>query len=248
MLKVILVASGKGGTGKTSLCAGVGVHLARFGRRVLLIDADCGLRNLDMVLGMSDRVVFSFWDVAQGMVPLRRAAAAHEKERTLSLLTAPNDPLPEGTRAQWLQPIFEQAVEQFDYVLVDCPAGIGSTIDWFAPFSTQGIIVSTPDQPCLRGAERIARELEKRLVLRQRLVINRVRPRMIRSGQASNLDDAMDLTGLPLLGVIPEDDRVIACGNQGITIAECRQNGAALAYANIAQRVEGRKLPLMKLS
>ena len=151
MLKVILVASGKGGTGKTSLCAGVGVHLARLGKRVLLIDADCGLRNLDMVLGMSDRVVFSFWDVAQQMVPLRRAAAAHERERNLALLTAPNDPLPADTRAQWLQPIFEQAAEQFDYVLVDCRRASARPLITLRPLPPRASWSPPPISPACAG-------------------------------------------------------------------------------------------------
>lgn len=248
MFKVIIIASGKGGTGKTTLSAGVAASLAVMGRRVLVIDGDSGLRNFDIVLGMSDRVVFSFADVALGTVPLRRAAVCHPKLPQLFLLTAPASTLDASVDASAMTNIVSQAKEDgFEYIIIDGPAGLASEIRIFSAIATQAVVVSTPDGPCIRGAERIARELEKYGVNRIRLIVNRVRKRLIRYGLASDIDDAMDATGLPLLGIVPEDEDVIACGNSGRIIISMKRDGASQAYMNIAKRIEGQKLPLMRV-
>lgn len=152
MLKVILVASGKGGTGKTSLTAGVGAALAQLGSKVLLIDGDCGLRNLDIVLGMSDRVVYSFADVAGGAVPLADAMACHPDMKTLYLLTAPVA-LP-ALSERGMEQLAVQAEEAgFDYLLIDGPAGLPAELSFLAHIATQAIIVTSTDRVCVRGAD-----------------------------------------------------------------------------------------------
>lgn len=245
-MKVILVASGKGGTGKTSVTAGVGAALAKSGRQVLLIDGDCGMRNLDIVLGMSDQVVFSFQDVAQGAVPLERGAAVHPKLPSLRLLTAPGAfPCLSGREMERLA---EQAEEAgFEYVLIDGPAGLSAEFELFSVIATQAVIVTMPDQASVRCAERAARLLEQEQIMRLRLVVNRIRPSMIRYGIQNNIDDTMDTIGLPLLGIVPEDEDVIACGSCGRVILEVKKNGAAAAFRNMARRLEGERLPLMRL-
>lgn len=245
-MKVIVVASGKGGTGKTSVSAGVSAALVQLGRRVLVVDGDSGLRNLDIVLGMSDCVVFSFDDVARGVVPLQKAAAPHPQTGGLFLLTAPaGQP---ALAESGMRSLTAQAEEMgFDYVVIDGPAGLAPELRMFASVATQGIVITTPEGASLRGAERIARLLEEEHVMRIRLVINRVRTQLVRHGLASNIDDAMDTAGLPLLGVVPEDEDVIACGNSGKILIDCKRGGAALAYRNIARRLEGERLPIMKL-
>lgn len=176
MLKVILVASGKGGTGKTSLTAGVGAALAQLGSKVLLIDGDCGLRNLDIVLGMSDRVVYSFADVAGGAVPLADAMACHPDMKTLYLLTAPVA-LP-ALSERGMEQLAVQAEEAgFDYLLIDGPAGLPAELSFLAHIATQAIIVTSTDRVCVRGAERCARKLEEEYCIQRiRMVLNRVRP------------------------------------------------------------------------
>lgn len=245
-LKVIVVASGKGGTGKTSFIAGTASALAISGHKVLMIDGDIGLRNLDIALGMSDQLVFSFADVAKGMIPLERAAACHRQIPGLWLLTAPVTS--EGVTKIGLQNIVQQAAALgFAYIFVDCPAGIGEGFTEFSSIATHGVIVSTPERAGLRGAERTARMMEKLGVSNLRLVLNRVRKRLIFRGMVSNLDVAMDETGLPLLGVIPEDEDVIACFNSGISIIGRKKDGASWAFRNIAGRLEGNQVALMKL-
>lgn len=245
MFKVILVASGKGGTGKTSITAGVGAALAQSGRRVLLIDGDCGLRNLDIVLGLSDKVVFSFQDAAQGTVELSRAAVPHPAVSGLRLLTAPGAfPRLSGRDMERLARAAED--EGYDYVIIDGPAGLSAELELFAAIATQAVIVTMPDQASVRCAERAARLLEGEHIMRQRLIVNRVRPQLIRHGVLGNIDDAMDAIGLPLLGLVPEDEDVIACGSCGKSILACKKTGAAAAFRNIARRLEGERLPLMR--
>lgn len=246
MLKVVIIASGKGGTGKTSLTAGLAVALGSLGRRVLAIDGDTGLRNLDIALGMSDSVVFSFTDVAEGIVPLKTAAAQHPDMTGIALLTAPG--APRALSETGMNRIRQQAEQEgYDYLLIDSPAGLGAEIRMFCTIATQGIVVSTPENAGLRGAERIARLMEEELIMRIRLVVNHVRPALIRHGLSSNIDDAMDITGLQLLGLIPEDEDVIACFNNGKSILQVKKSGAALALRNIARRLEGERLPIMRL-
>ena len=245
MLKVILIESGKGGTGKSSLTASAGAALAQLGRKVLVMDGDCGLRNLDLVLGMSDAAVFSFADAARDTVPLTRAAAAHPVIAGLHLLTAPAEP-PALTNAQ-MEHLSRSADEAgFDYLLIDGPAGLPEELSLYAHIATQGIVVTMPDPASIRGAERVARRMEQSCIMRIRLVVNRVRPRLIRHGLAANIDDVMDAAGLPLLGLVPEDEDVIACAGSGKSVVQVKKTGAAQAYRNIARRLEGERLPLMK--
>ncbi|MDO5142704.1 MAG: P-loop NTPase [Eubacteriales bacterium] len=247
MLKVILVASGKGGTGKTSLTAGVGAALSERGHRVLLIDGDCGLRNLDIVLGMSDRVVYSFADVAGGAVPLADAIAQHPVHQTLHLLTAPVA-LPALSERGMEQLAVQAEAAGFDHVLIDGPAGLPAELSWLAHIATQAIVVTATDLACIRGAERCARKLEDEYCIQRiRMVLNRVRPRMICRGRSANIDDAMDEAGLPLLGLVPEDEDLIACGNNGTSVLTVKRSGAARAFQNIARRLDGERVALMRL-
>ena len=246
MRKVILVASGKGGTGKTSLTEAVGTSLAEMGKKVLVVDGDCGLRNLDLILGMSDMAVFTFADVARETVSLARAAAAHPVTDGLFLLTAPPEP-PALTAAQ-MRYLADQTLQAgFDYVIIDGPAGLPEELSLYAQIATQGIVVTMPDSASIRGAERVARRMEEQCIMRIRLVVNRVRPRLIRYGVAANIDDAIDISGLQLLGVIPEDEDVIACAGSGKSVVRYKKSGAAQAYRNIARRLEGERLPLMRV-
>ena len=248
MTKIIVVASGKGGTGKTSLVAGVSAALASAGKKVLVIDGDSGLRNLDIVLGMSDRVVFSFADVASGMVTLGEAAVKHPVLENLYLLTAPADPMKNELTSDQIRTLVRQIREEkFRYVLIDGPAGLAPEYAAFASAADEAIVVTTGENGSLRGAERMARLLEDQRVRTVRLAVNRISNRMVRRGGAVTVDDAMDATGLCLLGVIPEDSAVSICAAEGKPIVTSQQSGAAGAYTNIARRITGENVPLMRI-
>ncbi len=241
----IVVTSGKGGTGKTTLTAAISSCLAAIGHRVLCIDMDIGLRNLDLSLGMTDRVVMDFSDVVEGRCSLERGAAAHPVIEGLYLLTAPMH-LPAGriSPEQMVQ-FLNQAKESFDYILIDSPAGIGSGFQLAIAGADRAIIVTTTDPSALRDAQRAVSELSKKLPSIH-LVMNRIQPKMMKRLHTT-IDDAMDTAGLPLLGVVPEDSQVSLALGEGQPLVLASRRGAAVACLNIAKRLDGQRTPLMKI-
>ncbi|MBR4874886.1 MAG: AAA family ATPase [Clostridia bacterium] len=246
MGQIISVVSGKGGTGKTSFCAGVAVALCALGEKVLLIDADRGLRSLDIVLGMSDRVLFSWGDVLDGACSIKEAAVKHPIVKNLRLLTAPSISESDNYRREEIAALLERARPHFTWILIDCAAGFGHEVMDFALSSDRSIVVSTPDHSALRGAQRIGIQMAAGGVEQIHIAVNRLRLGMIGKGEAVNIDAAMDTSGLPLLGAIPEDKDVIACGNQGQVLVLFSTGYARVAYANIARRLRGTRLPLLQ--
>jgi len=241
---VIAVTSGKGGTGKTSLTGGVASALALRGRRVLCVDMDIGLRNLDIVLGLSDRALMDFTDVALGNCPLARAAVACPSVKGLDLLTAPMT-LPPALTGDAVVSLLNTARDAYDYVLIDSPAGLGAGFRLAVGGADRALVVATSDAASLRDAQRTVTELDH--LQQVHLVMNRVRPKLLRQLSAT-IDDAMDAAGLPLIGLVPEDSRVMLCANLGrplVTASAAR--GAALACKHIAARLEGEETPLMRI-
>ncbi len=245
MSTAIVITSGKGGTGKTSLTGGVGSCMAALGKRVLCIDMDVGLRNLDLTLGMSDRVLMDFTDVLQGRCTLERAAVPHREIRGLSLLTAPVSLPEEPLEEQAMLELIRQARESYDYILMDCPAGLGAGFRLACCGADRAVMVSTSDASALRGAQRTAHILRERIP-EIHLVVNRVQPKLLRRLNAT-IDDAMDAAGLPLLGLVPEDSQVMLYANRGFPLILCTNRGAVVAYLNIARRLMGEKTPLMRV-
>ncbi len=244
MSTVIAVTSGKGGTGKTSLVGAVGSCLAALGHRTLCIDMDVGLRNLDLTLGLADWALMDFTDVVQSRCPLEKAVVEHPKIKGLFLLTAPVT-LPEEIPDDRIKWMLFQARSQFEYILLDAPAGLGEGFRMAVCGCDRAIVVSTTDASALRDAQRTVTELMGR-VEQIHLVVNRVQPKLLKK-MRTNIDDAMDTAGLPLLGVVPEDSQVMVCANQGKPLILCQGRGAAAGYRNIALRLTGRRVPLLKL-
>lgn len=242
---VIVVTSGKGGTGKTSFTGGVASCLAAMEQRTLCIDMDIGLRNLDISLGMTDRALMDFTDVLDGRCSLNRAAVEHPVIRNLYLLTAPVSPPPTPLSEERVQALLEKAGEAFDYVLVDSPAGLGSGFRLAACGADRAIVVSTNDSSALRDAQRTVTVLDQNIETIH-LVVNRIRPKLLRRLRIT-IDDAMDTAGLPLLGVVPEDEQVMLAANTSQPLILISRKGAALAYLNIARRLMGCRVPLMKI-
>ena len=244
MSAVIAVTSGKGGTGKTSLTGAVGSCLAALGHPTLCIDMDVGLRNLDLSLGLADRALMDFTDVLQGRCPLEQAVVEHPEIPGLFLLTAPFS-LPQGVAEEAMLDLLFQARQKFDYILLDAPAGLGEGFRLSVCGCDRAIVVSTTDASALRDAQRTVTELMTQ-VGTIHLVVNRVQPKLLKKLHTT-IDDAMDAAGLPLLGVVPEDNRVMLAANQGIPLILSANKGAAVAYRNIALRIDGQRVPLMKL-
>ena len=242
---VIVVTSGKGGTGKTSLTGGVASCLAALGQKVLCIDLDIGLRNLDISLGMTDRALMDFTDVVEGRCTLERAAVEHPVIRGLYLLTAPVRPTPNALDEEKMKAMLLQVRAQFDYILIDSPAGLGSGFRLAVCGADRAVVVSTNDSSALRDAQRTVVELGRQIDTIH-LVMNRIQPKLLRRLRTT-IDDAMDAAGLPLLGVVPEDSQVILAANTGEPLILFSRKGAALAYLNIAKRLMGQRVPLMKI-
>ncbi|MCD8004398.1 MAG: septum site-determining protein MinD [Oscillospiraceae bacterium] len=241
----IVVTSGKGGTGKTTVTSAVSSCLAALGSRVLCVDMDIGLRNLDLSLGMSDRAVMDFTDVIQGRCPLKRAAAAQPDIPGLFLLTAPVRLPPEGIAPRQMAEFLTQARQEFDYILMDSPAGLGAGFRLACAGADRAVVVATNDPSALRDAQRTVHELS-RAVPQIHLVMNRVQPKLLRRLHTT-IDDAMDAAGLPLLGVIPDDPRVAVALGAGRPLVLTTSRGAAVACLNIAKRLRGQRVSLMKL-
>ena len=238
----IMITSGKGGTGKTSLTAGVASCLAALGKRVLCIDLDIGLRNLDMVLGLSDRAVMDFSDVMAYRSPLLSAAVEQPEIKGLYLLTAPLTQ--DGLETQRFREVVDEAKECFDYVLMDSPAGLSGGFQLAMTAADRGVVVSAVDPAALRAAQRSVAELHDLPQLH--LVMNRVQPALIRKLRTS-IDNAMDAAGLPLLGVVPEDNAVTMAAAAGVPLVLTAYKGAALAYLNISKRILGQRVPLLRI-
>ncbi len=242
---VLVITSGKGGTGKTTLCAGVASCLAALGQKVLVIDCDIGLSNLDIALGMTDCATVTFLDVMMENQYLSDAPE-HPVIPGLQLLTAPTK-----TRASLVDDIIfgrliEEAAETYDWVLLDAPAGIGYGFDLAIAYATRAILVATADAGSLRDAEHTAEILVDQGLDPIHLVVNRVTRRLMRSIR-SNVDDMMDHVGLPLLGLLPEDQMVPVAAADGSALVLCSRKGAAMACLRISRRLLGMDAPLMHM-
>ena len=234
----VMVTSGKGGTGKTSLTAGVGSCLAALGRRVLCVDVDIGLRNLDLVLGLSDRAVMDFSDVMDYRCSLLGAATEQPEIRGLFLLTAPLSPGPLDLGR--FCAVVAEAKDYFDFVLMDSPAGLGDGFQLARAAADRAVVVSAVDPAALRAVA------ELQHLSQLHLVMNRVQPKLIRKLRTS-IDSAMDTAGLPLLGVVPEDAAVTISAASGVPLVLTTYKGAAPAYLNISKRLLGQRVPLLRI-
>lgn len=243
----VAVVSGKGGTGKTSFSAGVGAALALTGRRVLCLDCDIGLRNLDLALGLSDRALMDFTDVAQGRCSLEDAAVRHPQLHSLSLLTAPLRARGRPVTPEQMRSLLTEVRRQYDYCLLDAPAGLGLGFSLATAAADRCVVVTTADASSLRDAQHTVMELHRFGPGKLHLVVNRVRKKLLRSMHAT-IDDAMDKAGLPLLGVVPEDDALPLALNRGAPVLLADGSSpAACAYRNIAIRLQGGKAPLLRI-
>jgi septum site-determining protein MinD len=235
--EIIAVLSGKGGTGKTSITAGLSTALAKEGNRVLCVDCDVGLRNLDIPLGLSDTAALSFADICEGGYSLDRLTA-HPLFPSLFFLTAPMNRSADEIDAESFWAMVRTARDQFDYVFLDAPAGVDAGFRLAAAKADRVLLVTLSDPAAVRDAGRTGQVLELMGKENVRLIVNRINPKLF-SGMATTVDDVMDNAGLPLLGIVPEDANVTLAAAFGKPLMNYTKKGAAAACRRIASRLQG---------
>lgn len=246
--RVIVITSGKGGVGKTTTSANIGTALAKAGQKVVLIDTDIGLRNLDLLLGLENRIVYTIIDVVEERCKLKQALVKDKKNPNLCLLAAAQTRDKSALSADQLKSICEELKEDNDFILVDCPAGIEQGFQNAIAGATEAIIVTTPEMSAVRDADRIIGLLEaKEEIESYRLLINRVRPTLIKSNDMMSVDDVVDILSCNLIGIIPEDTGVITSTNKGEPIVNDEKSLAGKAYQNVAKRIMGDEVPFLDL-
>ena len=249
MSRIIVVTSGKGGVGKSTSSANLGMALAKLGRKVVLVDADFGLRNLDLLLGLENRVVYTALEVIGRECKLDQALVKDKRQPNLSLLAAPQTRNKTAITAAHMKALVEVLSRYFDYVLVDCPAGIETGFQNAIAGAKEAIIVTTPEISAVRDADRVIGLLEANRIKDIKLIINRLRPAMIQNNDMMGVEDVLEILSVKLLGVIPEDEQVIVSTNKGepLVLAE-KLLSAGQAYMNTAMRLDGKAVEFMDLS
>ena len=249
MSEAIVITSGKGGVGKTTTCANLGVALASLGHKVALVDADIGLRNLDVVMGLENRIVYDLVDVVEGFCRLRQALIKDKRLDGLFLLPAAQTKDKTSVTPEQMKGLIEQLKEEHDYILVDCPAGIEQGFRNAVAGADRALIVTTPEISAVRDADRIIGLLEASGFEKPGLIVNRLRPKMVARGDMMDIPDIIDILAIDLMGVVPDDEYIVVSTNRGEPAAmSSNQSKAGEAFRNIAQRILGEEVPFLDLN
>lgn len=247
MSEVIVITSGKGGVGKTTTTANLGVGLAMLKKKVVVIDTDLGLRNLDVVMGMENRIVYNLVDVIEGNCRMKQALIREKRYENLFLLPSAQTRDKSAISPEQMKKLTEELKEEFDYILIDCPAGIEQGFQNAIAGADRAIIVTTPEVSAIRDADRIIGLLEKNKIDKTDLLINRIRMDMVNKGDMMSVEDVTEILGVPLIGVIPDDEQIIIGTNQGETVVE-HDSLAGQAYRNICKRIIGESVEFLDLN
>jgi len=246
--RTILICSGKGGDGKTTLTANLGIALANSGATTAVLDADFGLRNLDLLLGLENRIIYTAQDVLDKNCRLDQALVRHKKEPNLALLPAGDPRMLDWMKPEDMKKISELLSENFDFVLVDCPAGVEDGFKNALAACKEAIVVTNPELSAVRDADRVIGILNTSDIEPIQLVINRVRPNMMASQEMLSIEDVQGILSLPLLGIVLEDEQVIISTNRGepLTLSDSR-SPAKKCYLNVSQRLLNKDVPIIDL-
>lgn len=245
MEKVIVVTSGKGGVGKTTTTANLGVGLALAGRRVALVDTDIGLRNLDVILGLENRIVFDLVDVIEGNCRLKQALIAHHRYDGLFLLPASQSRSKTSVSPEQMKTVVAELEESFDYVLIDCPAGIEQGFLNAVAGARSAIVVTVPEISSVRDADRIIGLLSAHGIHDAKLLINRFRADLVKRGDMLSVEDLLEILGIDLMGIVPEDEKIFRSGNIGEPVVSEKHSSAGQAYRDAVRRIAGEDLPIL---
>ena len=245
--RVIVITSGKGGVGKTKTTANIGAALADKGHKVLLIDTDIGLRNLDVVMGLENRIVYDLIDVIEGRCRVSQALIKDKRCPNLVLLPAAQIRDKNDVNTDQMKELIFSLKESFDYILIDCPAGIEQGFKNAIAAADEAIVVTTPEVSATRDADRIIGLLEAAGIKSPRFVVNRLRIYMVKEKNMLSVEDILDILAVKLLGVVPDDETVVISTNKGEPLVYKGDSLAAKAFKNIASRIEGVEVPLLDL-
>ncbi|HEY9611131.1 septum site-determining protein MinD [Allocoleopsis sp.] len=248
MSRIIVITSGKGGVGKTTVTANLGMAIARCGRTVALVDADFGLRNLDLLLGLENRVVYTAIDVLAGQCRLEQALVKDKRQEGVVLLPAAQSRMQESVTPAQMKKLLSLLAAKYQYILVDCPAGIESGFQNAIAAASEALIVTTPEIAAVRDADRVVGLLEAQGIKKIHLIVNRLKPAMVQADQMMSVQDVQEILAVPLIGIIPDDERVIISSNRGepLVLGE-HVSLPGIAMNNIARRLEGEKIPFLDL-
>lgn len=245
--RVIVITSGKGGVGKTTTTANIGAALADKGHKVLLIDTDIGLRNLDVVMGLENRIVYDLIDVIEGRCRVSQALIKDKRCPNLVLLPAAQIRDKNDVNTDQMKELIFSLKESFDYILIDCPAGIEQGFKNAIAAADEAIVVTTPEVSATRDADRIIGLLEAAGIKNPKIVVNRLRIDMVKDKNMLSVEDILDILAVKLLGVVPDDENVVISTNKGEPLVYKGDSLAAKAFKNIASRIEGVEVPLLDL-
>ena len=242
MGEVIVITSGKGGVGKTTTTANLGASLAQEGKKVVLVDTDIGLRNLDVVMGLENRIVYDIVDVIEEKCKLRQALIKDKRFEELFLLPAAQTRDKTAINEEQMKDLTKKLKEEFDYVLIDCPAGIEQGFKNAVCGADRAIVVTTAEISAIRDADRIIGLLESSEIKNPELIVNRLRPGMVKKGEMMDVDDIVDLLSIDLIGVVPDDEYIITQTNKGEPVIKNKKAPSGKAYIEISKRILGENI------
>ncbi|MDA0262553.1 MAG: septum site-determining protein MinD [Chloroflexi bacterium] len=245
--RTIVITSGKGGVGKTTATANLGTGLAMRGHRVVVVDTDIGLRNLDVIMGLENRIVYDVVNVIEGTCKLSQALIGDKHDFELYLIPAAQTRDKNSIEPEQLRELCAELEEQFDYVLIDCPAGIEQGFKNATAAAKEAIIVTTPEVSAIRDADRVIGLLESAGLHRPRLIINRIAPEMVKRGDMMDQKDVEALLAVEVIGLVPADENTVVAANRGVPVVHNPKSSAGQAFLRIAARVDGEDIPLMDL-
>ena len=247
MSEVIVITSGKGGVGKTTTAANIGIGLAQLGKKVVMVDTDIGLRNLDVVLGLENRIVYNLVDVVEGNCRMKQALIRDKRYEQLYLLPSAQTRDKTSVTPEQMKKLCDELKQSFDFVLLDCPAGIEQGFANAVAGANKAIVVTTPEVSAIRDADRIIGLLEAQDLRDISLVINRIRPDMVKRGEMMTVDDVTDILAVNLIGAVPDDEQIVISTNRGEPLVgtNCL---AGKAYSNICHRIMGEEVPFLNLN